>query len=50
MVEIINAVGSILNYGGRQAGQKNLTETEAAKEKESRDTRAEVCGTHDDHF
>ena len=43
MVEIINSVGSILNYDGRQAAQKNLTETEAAEEQESRDTRTEVC-------
>ena len=43
MVEIINSVGSILNYDGRQAAQKNLTGTEAEEEKESKDTRAEVC-------
>lgn len=49
MVEIINAVGSILNYNGRQAAQKNLTESEAAEEKKSRDTRVEVCETYDDH-
>ena len=44
MVEIINSVGSILNYDGRLAAQKNVTsKTEAAEEEESRDTRAEVC-------
>lgn len=44
MVEIINSVGSILNYDGRLAVQKNVTsKTEAAEEEESRDTRAEVC-------
>lgn len=50
MVEIINAVGSILNYNGRQAAQQNLTESEAAEEKKSRDTRVEVCETNDDHY
>lgn len=50
MVEIINAVGSILNYNGRQAAQKNLTESEAAEEKKSRDKRPEVCETYDDHY
>ena len=50
MVEIINAVGSILNYGGRQAEQKHSTETEAPEEQEARDTRVEVCETYDDHY
>ena len=50
MVEIINSVGSILNYGGRQAAEKNLTGTEAEEEKNSSDTRKEVCETYDGHF
>lgn len=50
MVEIINAVGSILNFNGRQAAQRNLTEAEAAEENEAENTRKEVCETYDDHF
>jgi len=47
MVEVINAVGSILNYDGRQAAQKNLTGSKAEEEQDARDTRVEVCGIYD---
>jgi len=50
MVEVINAVGSILNFGGRKAAQKNLTGPDAKEEEEARDTRVEVCGTYDSHL
>ena len=50
MVEVINSVGSILNYDGRQAAQSNLTGTKAEEEQKARDTRVEVCGTYNDRF
>lgn len=45
MVEIINSVGSILNYNGRQADlaeQGNFTDAETAEAQEAEDTRIEV--------
>ena len=53
MVEIVNSVGSILNYIGRQAEiaeQGNVTEAQAAESQEAEDTRVEVCDTNGDHF
>lgn len=53
MVEIINSVGSILNYNGRQADlaeQGNFTDAETAEAQEAEDTRIEVWETYDDHL
>lgn len=53
MVEIVNSVGSILNYIGRQAEvaeQGNLTEAQAEEAQKSEDLRKEVCDTNGDHF
>ena len=50
MAEIVNSVGSILNYNGRQAAQKNLTKAEAAEEKEATDTRVQVCEAYEDQY
>lgn len=49
MVEIINSVGSIMNFNGRQddsADQGNLTEAEATETKIAKDTRIEVWETY----